>query len=251
MKFKVLLFFLLQMWLICGQAAESPSVLSFAQEQEIAVLRAQLESIEKYQDQILSVVLWSLGAVIAMSLGLAAFNWFANKVSYERDIQAIKQETQAGVSVLEAQLKSEIGQETQKITSEIGAREESMKIAIIKELSKRIDAQTRVIDKQAKEILDLQFENVEREAEDSVAKKRYEWAIYKYCDLLNISVKQGSYSYQAGEILDKISQILDKPEVSLSSDNVTKAIETFSNLPPSHLTAAQNLIPKIKKAHGS
>jgi hypothetical protein len=249
-KFKVIIFLLFQIWLTTVQAAESPSVATPGEEREVAVLRAQLETIEAYQDQFLSVVLWSLGAVIAMSLGLAAFNWFANKVSYERDIQAIKQENQAVISVLEAQLKSEIGQESQKIVSEIGAREESIKSAIIKELSKKIDTQASTISKQAKAILDLQFDSVERDAEDSVAKKSYEWAIYRYCDLLNISVKNESLSYEAGDILDKISEILDKPGVSLSSDNVTKAIETFNNLPPSHHTAAQNLIPKIKRAHG-
>lgn len=66
---------------------------------EVAVLRAQLELAEKYQDRIVAAVYWSLGSLCAVFLGLIGLGWFANFKIYDRDRAALSKEMADSVSL--------------------------------------------------------------------------------------------------------------------------------------------------------
>lgn len=216
---------------------------------EVVLLKAQLTSMDKHQSQLISIVLWSLSAVIAIALGLAAFNWYTSKVSYEREIQAISQESNAKYQELQSQLKSRIDEHSKTILAELGTKEEDISNRVIKELQKKLDKQTSILNQYKSRILELEYENKERLAKEAMAEGRLEWGIYQYCDLLGISVIKGSHYYQVGEILDEISKALDNPNISMSSDDVTRTTEALRKLPEQYQAAAENLIPKVNKAH--
>ena len=52
--------------------AEQPNTDS-SRKEEILILKTQLQATLEFQQQLLSVVLWSLGSIIALAIGLAAF----------------------------------------------------------------------------------------------------------------------------------------------------------------------------------
>lgn len=232
-----------------AQPQQSPTSSGTQQAQELQILKAQVASMEKYQSQFISIVLWSLGAVLAMALGLSAFNWYSNKFSYEREIQAIKQASDRSYDSNAAQLKSELEAQSKSILDDLSTREESIRDSVANELNKKMNAQSSNIKRCQRDILSLQFSDVERAAKDAVRDKRFEWALHNYCELLRISVKQGSDYYEAGEILDEMSTLLDKPNIELNSDEVTQLTETLRGMPERYLAAAENLIPKVNNAH--
>lgn len=59
---------------------------------EVAVLRAQLETMRQFQQDILSTVWWSLGTMVAVAALLTGYSWFSSRQLYDRDKQRLQQE---------------------------------------------------------------------------------------------------------------------------------------------------------------
>ncbi|QCF24595.1 hypothetical protein [Hydrocarboniclastica marina] len=233
-----------------AEAKKSSVVEQTEQHNEIALLTAQIASMENYQSQLISIVIWSLSSVIAMALGLAAFNWYTSKVSYEREMQALNQESDAKLQEMHSALKTSVDEYSKKLVADLDSKSDEIKNAAIKEIQKRIESLTLSLKEQKSRILKLEYDNKERLAEEAMGKGRLEWSVYQYCDLLAISVEQGSDHYQVGEILDEISKALDDPKISMSSDDVSRTIAALKNLPKRHQAAAENIIPKVNRAYG-
>ncbi len=220
-----------------------------AKSEEVVLLKAQLKSIEGHQSQLISIIQWSLSSIIAMALGLAAFNWYTSKVSYQREIQAIIQESNAKFNELNSQLIGSFDDHSKKLLAGLESKKDDIKNLVIKELQKKFDKQTAILNGYKSRILSLEYATTERLAEEAMSKGRLDWGIHNYCELLGISVKQGSDFYQAGEILDEISKALDNPKISMSSDTISKTIATLQKLPERHSAVAEILIKKINNGH--
>lgn len=227
--------------------AQSPSnqAPASAGSQEIQLLKAQIKTVENYQDQFISIVQWSLSAVLAMALGLAAFNWYSSKVSYERDIQSLRQENKALHTELLALLKSETDVASKRLSEELSGRQANIEATVTKSLDAKLATQAAQLVNHKNQLLGLRYDITKREAEEAVNSKSYAWGIYKYCELLDLSVRKGSDFYQVGEILDAIGKILDNSATALSAENVSNAVETLRRLPQRYQAAAENLIPRI------
>ncbi|MDC5338480.1 hypothetical protein OHW59_17665, partial [Acinetobacter baumannii] len=57
---------------------------------QIEVLKGQVEVMKSYQDNFLTTVYWSLGAVLGIVVLLIGYNWFTNFKSQEKEIVALK-----------------------------------------------------------------------------------------------------------------------------------------------------------------
>jgi hypothetical protein len=223
-------------------------VVSHATE-ELHVLKVQLATIQDYQDQFVSMVQWSLGAVLAMALGLAAFNWYSSKASYERDIASLRQENKALHAELTAMIKAEADASAKRLVEALSERQKEIQAAVAKSLDPKLQKHSSDIADLISDVLELQYERIKQNAEEAAKNERYAWAIYEYCDLLDLSVKNHSDHYQVGDILDEIQKLLGNPKTLLSADDVTHATESLKRLPQRYQAAAQNLIPKISWAH--
>lgn len=236
---------------VLGQSAlPASSSASSETSQELQVIKAQIQTTKDYQEQFLSVVEWSLSAVLAMALGLAAFNWYTSKITYERDIQSLHQENKSLHAELTALLKTETEAAAKLLNDQMSNRQAEIQAAIETLLDQKLSKHASALDNLKYELLDLKFQHIKGEAKRAITEKQFGWAIYKYCDLLDVTIEKGSYYYEIGDALDAMGEILDKPETKLSSDYVTKAVETLKRLPQRYQAAAQNLIPKINRAHG-
>jgi chromosome segregation ATPase len=240
---------LLASTIVFAQVTAPASPLPSTPTEELQVLKAQIATTQQYQEQFVSMVQWSLGAVLAMALGLAAFNWYSSKVSYERDIASLRQENKALHAELSALIKIETEASAKRLIESLSERQADIQAAVAKALESKLAKHSADISQLNSKILELRYTLTELEAEDAEGEKRYAWAIYKYCDLLDISVKNASDHYQVGEILDVIGKLLENPATSLSADDVTHAVEALKRLPQRYQAAAQNLIPRINRAH--
>lgn len=118
---------------------------------EVQVLEAQVEIMRNYQEQFVSVITWSLGAVLTMAFGLAAYNWYSTKVSYERDIQALRQEKKALHAELSSLLKSETEQAATRLLGELATKQAEIQSSLAKVFdSKLSEIRTEVLDLQYK-----------------------------------------------------------------------------------------------------
>ena len=210
--------------------------------EEIQLLKAQLQATQHYQEQFLSIIQWSLGSVIAIALGLAAFNWFSSKVSYDRDLKALKSEVTGHID-------QELANASNKLENSLQDKEKDITLKILSATKNDFDKINKRLNSHNGRLLNLEYDNIERQAEEALNKKSYTWAIYQLSELMEISVKNGSDSYQVGDILDQISKILDVDGVTLDSDNVIHTTEALKNLPDIYKSAAENLMQKVSKAH--
>jgi hypothetical protein len=90
-----------------------PSVSPIPNE-EVIVLRAQLEVMRQYDQSLLSTVYWSLSVIVALVILLAGYGWYTNFRVYERDKNAMQQD-------LQGYLQQEIGKSF-LATSEVNER---------------------------------------------------------------------------------------------------------------------------------
>jgi hypothetical protein len=61
-----------------------------ASTEEVAVLRAQITEMRRSEDRLLSTVHWTLGAVVTVAIGLAAFSWWSSNKLHQQDLQRVK-----------------------------------------------------------------------------------------------------------------------------------------------------------------
>ena len=215
---------------------------------ELAVLKAQIETMREYQDQFLSMAQWSLGTVFGLALALAAFSWYTNKTSYERDRDALRQEIKALNDEARAAVLEEIRKASRDLESGLENRQSTIQKAIEKTLDGKTEKLATRISKLNEEVLELKSKSVEREAQESERLGNYRWAIYKYCEFLDLCVKRQTDHYEAGDTLDAIRKILEKPDIRLDADTVTEAVEALKRLPSRYHTAAEGLTERLKKA---
>ena len=60
--------------------------------EETVALRAQLVEMRRSEDRLLATVHWTLGAVVAIAVGLAAFSWWSSNKIHQQDLQRVKED---------------------------------------------------------------------------------------------------------------------------------------------------------------
>jgi hypothetical protein len=76
--------------------AQEPAPTPTAQpDPEVIALRAQLEQMQRSDDRMYNTVLWSLGGLFSLALGIVFYNGFVTNRNYERELSAMRQELQA------------------------------------------------------------------------------------------------------------------------------------------------------------
>lgn len=97
--FKVPTFCCLYLLCSAGQATPEnviPVTTPLTQEQlsqqQIVILKASLDAAQKFNEQILQTVYWSLGSVLAVAALLIGYGWIVNFKIYERDKETLRED---------------------------------------------------------------------------------------------------------------------------------------------------------------
>lgn len=99
-------------------AAEASHIL--ARDSLTIAALAQVAEMRRSEDRLLSTVLWALGAVVAVALGLAAFSWWSSNTVYKRDLKVIRDENERRVARATSELQLQIESATQRLHSSLG-----------------------------------------------------------------------------------------------------------------------------------
>lgn len=217
---------------------------------DVAVLKAQLETTRQFQDSFMSMAQWTLGTAVAVALALAAFSWYGNKASYERDRDALRREIDALKKELSATVLTEVEKTSRRIDESLATRETAIRTATEKALQPKLDRLQASVAEVASDVLDLQASAVEAEARDAQERKRYCWAIVKYSEFLDLCVKRQTDFYEASDVIDEIRKIVKLPDAALDADTVNTAVASLNRLPKVHHAATESLIESLKRALG-
>lgn len=228
-----------------AEPASAPA--SAVQATEISVLKAQLDVMRQMQDSFLSMVQWALGTAVAVGLALAAFGWHTNKTNYERDREALQSEGKAIRDSLAATLKDGMRDAQTAVDKSLAARQAAIQAGVEKTIQARLDAQAAKLNAVTDDVYQIQAESMEKEADESVTKGMYGWAVYKYVQVLDLYVTRDTDEYETADILDKLLKIVRTQGVSLDADKVNTAVETLQRLPKRHHAACEPLISGLKR----
>ncbi len=185
---------------------------------------------------------------VAIVLALTVFSWFTNKANYERDRDLIRQQTAALREELAGLLVQKIADARQELEKDLSSRQVAIRQELERAFQPKLDNLQAEIRAAADVALELKGQLEVQEGDQAANDKRYQWAIYKYCEVLDIYVKRRTDFYQAAEVLDKIGRIVKIPGVSLDADTVNSTVQALQLLPKQHHAVVEELIPRIKKA---
>lgn len=201
--------------------AQSPSVTPTIQNQtqpdtEVAVLRAQLETMRQYDQRLLETVYWSLGGAGAIVLLVVGLGWYTNFRLHERDRAALKKELLASLS------------------------EEARTTA--KEAVDRMQVDVKII----------QMDLLELEATSWEAKGVYENALKNHVRMIETTRSIG-YDRAVARTLEKMQRVLkarvkqftdlpsEIPKPEFSAQLSLEITEMLENLPKGYSVIADNI----------
>lgn len=212
---------------------------------EVVALKAQIEVMQGYQEQFIEVVLWSLGVVVTMVFGMLAFSWYSNKANYERDRDFLRQER----DVLRNELISNVGEELNKISGSLPALISESQAPISQKIeenvSSKISSFVSKIENLKYELFELKYKDVERDADQAVKAKSFNWALRKYCEMLDLSAKRDA-GYEIPNTIDSIKLVLQQEGLKLYADDVSLLVETLGRLPSKYRITSEKLIEMVK-----
>ncbi|MDC5235405.1 hypothetical protein OHX09_12430 [Acinetobacter baumannii] len=174
---------------------------------QIEVLKGQVEVMKSYQDNFLTTVYWSLGAVLGIVVLLIGYNWFTNFKSQEKEIVALK-----------SLIQNELNQKKMMLTEDMD-----------KKIGETLSKQNNKI---WSEIHNLKYENILKEFRYKKSSKIYATCIRNVNELMTVN-KQISSNYRTQQILDLLVEVLEladkeNQQYILSSDILSIIHETLN-----------------------
>ena len=204
----------LVVWLLSTQSAGAPGTVDTlvtgvaevtspaADSAKIEALRAQLRTIELYNDRLLSTVHWSLGVVGGIAVLLLGFGWYTNFKVYERDKAALVDELRTRLDTEMNRVETELEARMAERFQELTAKTESLVAALRNSLSSSIDLNT-------KRIAELSYEAIRAEARYWEAKEVPSNALTRYLSMLSYGQKEDDAN-KIGQALEGIRKQLEE-----------------------------------------
>lgn len=185
-----------------ASAPQSPS-------EEVIVLRAQLSESQRFQEQVLSTVYWSLGTLGAVAVLLVGFGWWTNFRVYERDKQSLERELRSILLAVAEKEHSELSQKLSEAVSSSEKRISTATKALIETSEKQLLAQVAQVNSSYNTLrndvrkLDLAAELQERLSD--LSKKLYRNALQSSVLALELANQIGE-EFEVGNVLDLVAE---------------------------------------------
>ncbi|WP_216919524.1 hypothetical protein [Synechococcus sp. CCAP 1479/9] len=113
---------------------KQPQQLITQTEADLSATRAQLSAIKEYHSSLLDTVYWSLTALSTIVALLAGFGWFANFRMYENDKTRLKDDLEAKIQAVLAQVGARLNEHEAQLLQQLDARQESSATRLFNEL---------------------------------------------------------------------------------------------------------------------
>jgi hypothetical protein len=205
---------------------------------EVIVLRAQLETMRQYDQRLLSTVYWSLTVVVALVLGLITIIGFLNLRVYERDKAALRQELVGLLDQQMSEFQRKFGKEVsdfqQNIKNILSENRESIK-SLSRETAESLFNQLRGrVHGLERAIMELQFDLASKEAIDWKSKGVHANSLLQHLQMLRIA-KECDWDWRVSKTLEdmqvSLKGIIAKGSQGLDADLGKSISEALGGLP--------------------
>jgi hypothetical protein len=234
-----------------GQTNTAPSPTTDST--EIAILKAQLQTMQTSDQRLLTSVYWSLGIVGGVALLLVGYSWFTNMRIYERDKAALTQDLEGQLESKFSSLKSAFETKQAELNKAILESATTPLAKLEKQMAEQMASLKANINTRCEQTgsslhaLDLRVEYDREQAE------AYYWEfrqvpgneIDRYESMLTYAIAMGAEN--------KIARCLARIEKLMSSGTlpywgrVPGILETLDKLPPKYSTQADAVREHLKK----
>ena len=243
----------------------TPPVLTGSPTNELAVLRAQLAESQRFQEQVLSTVYWSLGTVASVAVLLVGFGWFTNFRMYDRDKSALERDLRAQILDHSRGLRDELSTTASLRFSEL---EKSLVAQLAAAQERVASANTEKITTTEKQIINKlsitnsRLSNVEAEVQQlklaAELQKRESWiASLNYRNALQSTVTALELAntldspYEVGDILDLVAEdmnsIFSSKERPIDNFLVSQLVDALDKVKGTHAHGAANIKSQASK----
>ncbi|MEH6999875.1 MAG: hypothetical protein V7542_15875 [Limnobacter sp.] len=230
--------------------------------EEVIVLRAQLSEAQRFQEQVLSTVYWSLGTLGAVAVLLVGYGWWTNFRVYERDKQSLEREMRSILLDAVRQLKdehqalaekqySELSQNLSEAVSSTEKRISTATGALIETSEKQILAQVAQVKSSYNTLrndvrkLDLAAQLQERQG--ALSEELYRNALQSSVSALELANQIGD-EFDVGDVLDLVAEdintVLKGNDRPIDNFLVGQLVEALDAVKGTHAHAAAGLKSK-------
>ena len=204
---------------------------------EVIVLRAQLETMQQYDQKLLATVYWSLGTIVALAALLIGFGWYVNLRVYEKDKDVMKDELRNFLRTeLVASSKIFEKQIDEKIEKALKDYQENIKSSLAK-------VQTRIssIDET---ITRIEYKRLQDEAKTEIKSI----AFSRYVDMIELSHNLPSYwDFYYSEPLENILSLL-KEGVIPDPEDVKNLNKALSKVPEGYAMDVESIRQLVRNS---
>lgn len=218
--------------------ATSPTAARSSEDaRRIDSLEAQLSVISEYNDDFLSLVVWSLSTVGAITIVLIGFNWFQSNRALKKEFDALQTE-------LSQRLAADKVEMLTKIDAKLGELEKS-----IKQIA--ADAAMKHVGALKPRILELEFNAHEKDYEHWMEKAVPGNALTATREMLACSIEV-DWDWRISSALECIHSVLDlarKGGKRMELQDLAEIEAVVATIPDSNKTARMALLKKLASLH--
>lgn len=129
----------------------------------VAQLRTQIDVMERYNDQLLATVYWSLGVLVTIAGVLIGFGWFANFRIYQRDKASLSAELAGG-------LQASVSQAELRLSTDLAKRFSELSEATNRTVRQEIESTQRQVQSLSQSV-DYRFTEIAYESSDAESRR--------------------------------------------------------------------------------
>lgn len=194
---------------------------------EVAALRAQVEIMKEYKEDLLTTVYSALGGVFGVVLLLGGWSWFGAHRIQQSEIRSIRSELQNDLNAWKLEIDKGLTELTnlqQKATEEAISKSIDLKIT---ELSKKIvDTKRSVLSTKNQLLRQIAITDMRYwEAKNVPAN------VFSSCIALLNAAKRDNESWEINHALNKLTTIARTDRADIDADNISDLMPVLDALP--------------------
>lgn len=206
---------------------------------EIALLRAQLETVQSYTDSLLATVYWSLGTIATVVVVILGVNIVSGFVVSGRQRESIKHE-------LALEQKEILDAKASEMVLSTNAMFEATKVALLHEVSERalsLDERTKEVEFQ---LFVLKYDFLKRSAASSAGKNAIAEAVDLYIQMLKLTRENNAFNLSALPLQNLIEMYDFYDSTALQLTWTARDLEKeLAVLPPEYTHSVSHLRKRI------
>jgi hypothetical protein len=204
----------------------------------------QLSVIREYNDDLLSIVAWSLGTVAGIAVVLIGFNWFQSSRTLNAEFSALREDFLAS-------LNKTTTEQVTRIEDTIAETKKEMKAAateVVEEKLKRIRGSISWL---TSEVRELNFKSLRDEVKHWIERPVPSNAVGTSGELITCAIKldQDWRISEAVDLLNESLDLLSKDGNRLETQELSELEAIVEQLPASHKTTKAVLLQRLAKMH--